>query len=402
MANYERKNWTKESGLEYPSWYRQKKALKDHFWYKSLPSQTAQEVLKQLGDSWKSFYALKKTGVIENPKPPKFKHSNFNIRYLNKGFVLQDGTLRLSLPKKLRIYLKEKYSITDRYLFLKMPAGKEIAGAPKIVEIIPLPNNKKYSLNIIVEKQDVKLKENNDIYMGIDLGVNNLVTAYISTGKTFIISGRQLLSINRYFDKKISYYQSISDAQQSSKGIKHPKKSKRVRKLYEKRAKQVNHVLHTAAKKVVETAEKHNVCKIIVGDITNIRENKSFGKVNNQKFHKWFYKRLTDKITYKAEDRGISIEKQEESFSSQCSPNVKEVSKEYAERSNRKYRGLYKENNKIYNADCVGAYNILKKYLCRIEKSIPAVVGLDTPEMYRWSSIMGFIGNPKLSISMEM
>ncbi|KAA8666936.1 transposase, partial [Clostridium sp. HV4-5-A1G] len=118
--------------------------------------------------------------------------------------------------------------------------------------------------------------------------------------------------------------------------------------------------------------------------------------------HKWFYKRLTDKITYKAEDRGISIEKQEESFSSQCSPNVKEVSKEYAERSNRKYRGLYKENNKIYNADCVGAYNILKKYLCRIEKSIPAVVGLDTPEMYRWSSIMGFIGNPKLSISMEM
>ncbi|WP_207876660.1 RNA-guided endonuclease TnpB family protein, partial [Clostridium sp. HV4-5-A1G] len=244
-----------------------------------------------------------------------------------------------------------------------------------------LPNNKKYSLNIIVEKQDVKLKENNDIYMGIDLGVNNLITAYISTGKTFIISGRQLLSINRYFDKKISYYQSISDAQQSSKGIKHPKKSKRVRKLYEKRAKQVNHVLHTAAKKVVETAEKHNVCKIIVGDITNIRENKSFGKVNNQKFHKWFYKRLTDKITYKAEDRGISIEKHEESFSSQCSPNAKEVSKEYAERSNRKYRGLYKENNKIYNADCVGAYNILKKYLCRIEKSIPAVVGLDTPEM---------------------
>ncbi|KAA8667697.1 transposase, partial [Clostridium sp. HV4-5-A1G] len=199
-ANYERRNWSKESGAAYPDWYRQKKELKDHFWYKNLPSQTAQEVLKQLSESWKSFYTLKKTGGVKNPKPPGYKHTNSNVRYLNNGFVLGNGTVRLSLPKKLRGYLKEKYSITDRYLFLKMPAGKEISGTPKIVEIISLPNNKKYSLNIIVEKQDVKLKENNDIYMGIDLGVNNLITAYISTGKTFIISGRQLLSINRYFD----------------------------------------------------------------------------------------------------------------------------------------------------------------------------------------------------------
>lgn len=37
IANYERKNWTKESGKEYPDWYVQKKTLKDHFWYKNLP-----------------------------------------------------------------------------------------------------------------------------------------------------------------------------------------------------------------------------------------------------------------------------------------------------------------------------------------------------------------------------
>lgn len=362
-----------------------------------MPSQTAQEVLKQLSDSWKSFYRLKETGGIENPKPPRFKHSNFNIRFLNKGFVVSDKSIRLSLPKNLKIYLKEKFGITDNFLNLNIPNNKELKGTSKVIEIIPQPN-KKYSVNVIVEIADVKQKEDNNIYMSLDLGVNNLITGYISTGETFIISGRQLLSINRYFDKEISYCQSISDAQQNSKGIKYPKKSRRVRKLYEKRAKQVNHVLHTAAKKVVEIAEKHNVCKIIVGDIKNIREDKNLGKVNNQKFHKWFYKKLTDKIIYKAENTGISIEKQEESFSSQCSPNAKEVSKKYAEKSNRKYRGLYKEGTQIYNADCVGAYNILKKYLCRIEKSIPAVVGLDIPKMYQWNSIMGFVVNPKLSI----
>jgi putative transposase len=97
VGNYERKNWTKESGDPYPDWYRQKKVLKDHFWYKALPSQSAQEVLKQLHESWKSFYTLKRMGSIENPKPPRFKHQPFNIRFLNHGFRMQDQVLRLSL-----------------------------------------------------------------------------------------------------------------------------------------------------------------------------------------------------------------------------------------------------------------------------------------------------------------
>lgn len=127
--------------------------------------------------------------------------------------------------------------------------------------------------------------------------------------------------------------------QQYSKGIQYPKNTRRINKLYEKRRKQVNHFIHSIL--------------------------------------------------------------QEESYSSQCSPNSVEVSRDYAEKGNRKYRGLYKESNKIYNVDCVGAYNILRKYLCRIEKSYPAVVGLDTPVMYRWNS-MSFNVNTKLSILMEM
>jgi len=33
----------------------------------------------------------------------------------------------------------------------------------------------------------------------------------------------------------------------------------------------------------------------------------------------------------------------------------------------------------------VGAFNIMRKYLCRTDENIrPAVVGLDSPKMYRW------------------
>lgn len=69
VANYERKTWTKESGVPYPNWFEQKKRLKEHFWYKNLPSQSAQDLLHTLNGSWESFFKLKKTGGIENPKP---------------------------------------------------------------------------------------------------------------------------------------------------------------------------------------------------------------------------------------------------------------------------------------------------------------------------------------------
>ncbi len=46
-------------------------------------------------------------------------------------------------------------------------------------------------------------------------------------------------------------------------------------------------------------------------------------------------------LEYKLKMYGIRLEKQKESYSSQCSPVSPEVSKKYAEPSNRKKRGLY-------------------------------------------------------------
>ena len=72
VCNYERQHY-KETGMEqYPDWYYQKKAHKEDLWYKQLPSQTAQEVCKLLDKAWKSFYALKRSGGIETPRPQLF------------------------------------------------------------------------------------------------------------------------------------------------------------------------------------------------------------------------------------------------------------------------------------------------------------------------------------------
>lgn len=45
IGNYEKRNY-KELGMEkFPDWYDQKKRLKENFFYKNFPSQTAQDVL---------------------------------------------------------------------------------------------------------------------------------------------------------------------------------------------------------------------------------------------------------------------------------------------------------------------------------------------------------------------
>ena len=59
VGNYERKEYKSLGFEKMPDWYSQKKRLKDNIWYKSLPSQTSQDVLARLNEAWKSYFAIK-------------------------------------------------------------------------------------------------------------------------------------------------------------------------------------------------------------------------------------------------------------------------------------------------------------------------------------------------------
>ena len=121
VCNYERTNY-KNLGLEkYPDWYYQKSKHKDDLWFKSLPSQTAQEICKLLDKSWKSFYRLKESGGIENPGTPRYKKDKMPITYMQNGIQHENCSynVRLSLPKKLKEYMAHTYDIRAAYLYLK-------------------------------------------------------------------------------------------------------------------------------------------------------------------------------------------------------------------------------------------------------------------------------------------
>lgn len=126
VGNYERKEYQSLGFEKMPDWYDQKKRLKDSFWYKSLPSQTSQDVLARLNESWRSYLTLhykwkrkKENGLLKEkdgePQAPYYKKDGYhmNIKYLNGQFKIIDNMIRLSIPKKLKEHLLEKYQIEE-------------------------------------------------------------------------------------------------------------------------------------------------------------------------------------------------------------------------------------------------------------------------------------------------
>ena len=365
VCNYERMHYGELSlPVKYPDWYYQKKAHKDDLWYRQLPSQTAQEVCKLLDKSWKSFYALKRSGGIENPQPPRFKNSNIPVTYMQNAVRHEPGTdtVRLSLPKQLKAYMAEAYGISETYLFLKNPVFKG-TDVIKQIKLYP-PEKGECRIIVIYEIPDVQTLPDNGRYMSIDLGLHNLMTCYNSvSGETFII-GRRYLSICSYFNKEISRIQSQWSKQHTVHGEAHLRSSKHILSLYRKKADVINDYLHKAIRYLISYCRDNQINTVVIGDISGIRKDNDLGPVTNQKLHSLPYEKLYIMLKYKMAKEGISLVMQEEQYTSQTSPLKPTVDKENAMKSNRVKRGLYRDGNLIWNADCVGAFNILRKYLC--------------------------------------
>ena len=371
VANYEKRNY-KEMGMEkFPEWYDQKKRLKENFFYKNLPSQTAQDVLQQLQEAWKSFFTLQKTGGVENPRPPRFRKDKMDITFLKDAIRQEKGFVRLTIPKQLKQYLKEQ-GVYANYLYLKTKRFSDI----HIRDLQINFSKGKYTAIAVYEEQDVPLLEENRHYLSIDLGIKNTMACYDSSGKTFLVNG--YLNITHYYDKKIAYYQGISDSQQSAMGIQYPKKSARVCALYKKKKDCVADYIHKATRYVADYCRKEGISTVVIGDIKGIRKDKNIGRLNQQ-LHALPYAQLIQKLEYKLRRYGIRLICQKESYSSQCSPHSEKVDKYCAQKGNRKSRGLYMDGKQIYNADCVGAYNILRLYLQERRFPFPEVKGLNSP-----------------------
>lgn len=365
--NYQRReNWNLTGKI--PNWYEQKKSLKKNHWFKLLPSQTAQSVIKNLQENYNSWFKLRK--IDETANPPMFrKKDKLSVITFFQQFKLKDNQLTITMSKKF----KEENKTEN--LTLDIEKWKEIKGIPKMCNI--LKQNNKWMAHIVYEIPEPNLTTNKNM-MGVDLGIINLISTCDLKGKSKIYSGKQALSIQHYFNKEIAKVQSKLKKQQKRE------KCKSITKMHKKKSKQINQILHTATSELIKNAKESKIGTIVIGDIKNIRKDKHWRKKTTQKLHSWGFAKLTSQIIYKAKLSGIRVLKVSERYTSQTCSNCGLIRK-----SNRKHRGLYKCKNcgtKI-NADTNGAKNILKKYL-QENKILRSIGCVEQPLIWRCQNVI--------------
>ena len=283
---------------------------------------------------------------------------------MQNGIVHEKGSdrVRLTISKSLKAFMAKEYEIYEDYLFLENEIFRNIDSTKQIKLYEPKDNIAR--VIVIYEIPDVKMLEYNGHYLSIDLGVKNPFTCYDSEDNSFIV-GKRFLSILHYYDKKIAYFQSISSCQQLAAGIRYPKPSKRILALYVKKRNDLNDYFRKCKRHIADYCRNNGIDKVIIGDITGIRKGYDKGDRLNQQFHSLPYAQIYTMLEYKLKLYGITLIKQNGVYSSQVSPLAEKVCRENTYASGRVKRGLYMDGNSIYNADAVGACNILRLYTGR-------------------------------------
>ncbi|WP_336153949.1 transposase [Fusobacterium polymorphum] len=344
---------------KYLSYNENYKILKNSENYKKLNSNMAQQVLKEVDGSFKSFFGLLK--LAKNGQyNSKIKLPNYLAKdaftTLVIGFVrLKDGMLIIPYSNSFRKTHKE--------IAIKLPPvlkDKKI----KEIRIIPKQHSRYFEIQYTYEVKEVQRELNKENGLGIDLGIDNLCTCVTNTGASFIIDGRKLKSINQYYNKINAKLQSIKDKQ------KIERTTLRQKRITRKRNNCINDYLSKAARIIINYCLNNDIGKIVLGYNESFQRNSNIGSINNQNFVNIPYGKLRDKLIYLCKLYGIELKLQEESYTSKASffdgdeiPIYdKENPQEYIFSGKRIKRGLYQtRKGKLINADCNGALNILRK-----------------------------------------
>ena len=353
FANYQiRQTFCKDN--EYISYNKMDKLLKQEnmdFDYRNMPvAQSAQQCLRLLDKNWKSFFksvkdwSKHKDKYTGKPKLPKYLSKNGrNILILtNNNCKIKDGIIKF--PKSFNGFtLKTKCN--------------------NLQQVRILPRNKHIIIEVVYNLEVPNLKSDNNKYISIDLGLDNLATIVNNINEVpIIINGRKLKSVNKYYNKQMSHYREIA------KRMNDLDYTNRMNKLTIKRNNIIIDLIHKASRKVIDYALSYDINTIIIGNNKNWKRESSMSKKVNQSFISIPHQMLINQIIYKAKNVGLNVILTEESYTSGTSfLDNEEPIKENYNKNRRIYRGLFKSNKGILiNADVNGAYQILKKVFPKV------------------------------------
>lgn len=315
--------------------------------FRNLPNHVSQQVIKQVFQNIKSWIKLRKDfdknpGKYDNHRPhlPKYKKGkkqNIVVFTTSSCRVKDDG------------YIHFVKNVVEP---IKTNVKKDELKQVRIV-----PQATCYVVEVIYERKEIDLNINKDNFLSIDLGLNNLCSCISNVGvRPFIINGKVIKSLNRWYNKKKARLMSYV----SDKGT-----SRKIRRISLYRNCWIDDKIHKISRYIVNFCASNNIGRIIVGLNKEWKQEINIGKRNNQHFVSIPHSKLIDKIMYKAKLLGIEVVTHEESYTSKIDHLAFEPLKKQDDYlGRRKKRGLFQSSiGKLINADINGAVGIARKVI---------------------------------------
>ena len=314
--------------------------------YQALPAKVSQQVLRQVGQCWRSFFAATKSWkefpekFTASPRLPGYKpkQSGRNLIIYTAQALSRPGLRQGQIiPSKTTLHFQTKQQ--------------------QIHQVRIVPRGHHYVVEVVYEREAIDLGLDKDNIAGIDIGVDNLaaVTSNTTGFTPLLINGRPLKAINSYYNQKRALLQSLLPTTQ--------KTSLQIQDVTHKRNCKVDNYLHHASKTVIKRLVEHNVGTLVIGKNPEWKQDIHLGKVNNQNFVSIPHAQFIDQLTYKARLVGIEVHIIEESYTSKCSFLDNEpIGKQAVYQGKRIKRGLFRSaNGTLINADINGSLNMIRK-----------------------------------------
>lgn len=368
--------------------------LKTNKHFQAMYSQAAQQTCHSVFESFKSFKALKRLfrqgKLIEKPKPPKYRKRGLNVvSYPKQALKLIDENIRIPLGNRVKVWFG-----IDSFT-IPMPSNLDFKD---IRELRILPRNQCFYIELVYKLTAVETSLNPDNALGIDPGMDNWLTCVSTVGTSFIVDGKKVKSLNRWYNKKVS---TIKEGKPQGFW------SRKLANLTERRNRQMREAVNKAARLVINHCLKNNIGTVVFGWNQGQKQQSNLGSKNNQKWVQVPTARLKERIFQLCEQYGIQFVETEESYTSKASFVDGDYLPKYGEKPDswepdarrhglaslsgrRVKRGLYRTALNWYiNADCNGASNILRKVATMLGLNLSGVgrVSLTAPQrIFLWSA----------------
>ena len=330
----------------------------------SLPAQTRNKIIDLACINMKSFfrsikvYNQNKGKFLGRPKLPSYRNNyqwvTFEIPNLSGKIKEVDGKYYFYCKKGDYIYLGTK---VHNGRLIKTSVSYEYGN---IV------------LRLVFEESDIPLKEDNNRYLGIDLGIDNFATISNNIGVIpIVIKGKVMKSKNQWFNKRKAELTSCYKLcqLQNKQGVI---SSKQLDSLSSNRSNYFRDVFHKISKYIVSYALENNISKIVIGNNKGLKLESNMGKVNNQTFVSIPFSQFINILKDKCSRFGIEVIEQEESYTSKSSMldlDILPVYNKDFETISYLFKGKRNKTKEYYSdtygyihADVNGASNILRKH----------------------------------------